>query len=83
LAATGQGIDTQVADRLLLHPQLVLLPSLGLGYHLGDQISAQPHLSGLTLTAAWASLGWTGRVVHKWPAHAFADLERFLPGWPR
>jgi hypothetical protein len=41
----------------LLHPQLVLLPLLRLGHHLGDQIAAEPHLPRLPPTAAGAILG--------------------------
>jgi hypothetical protein len=39
--------DLGVVDRLALHLQLVSLPGLGLGHHLGDHISAQPHQNHL------------------------------------
>jgi hypothetical protein len=52
----GHSIEVLVADRRLLHPQLVLLASLRPGHHLGDQIAAPPHLPGLTPTAAEAIL---------------------------
>ena len=52
----GHGIDILVADRLLLHPQLVSMPSLGLGHHLGDEVAAQPHLPRVTPAAAGAIL---------------------------
>jgi hypothetical protein len=44
------------------------LAGLGLGHHLGDQVPAQPHLPGLPLPAARATVGWAGGLVHKGPA---------------
>src|SRR5215216_4756183 len=74
------GIDLGIGNRLTLDPDLVALPSLRLGHHLGDQIPTQPHLTRLAPTGASATLWPSWRLVYEWPAHPLAHRRPVLPG---
>jgi hypothetical protein len=52
----AMSVDLGVGNRLAVDPDLVALPSLGLGHHLGDQILTQPHLPRLAPTGTSATL---------------------------
>src|SRR5215207_1358106 len=77
----GHGVDLVVVDRLTLHPDLMPLPALGLGHHLGHQVAAQPHLPRLSPTGPRATLRGTRCLVHKRLAHALASRKRVLGSW--
>src|SRR5215211_3642600 len=77
----GRAGDLGLVDRFALHPQLMPLPCLGLGHHLGDQVPAQPHLPRLPATAgARATIRWTRRLIHQRPAHPLAHSDAILGG---
>src|SRR5512132_2548598 len=73
------GVDLGIGNRLALDSHLVALPSLGIGHHLGDQISTQPHLTRLALTGASATLWPSWRLVHEWPAHPLPHGQQVMP----
>src|SRR4029453_8987315 len=73
------GIDLGVGNRPTFDPDLVALPSLRLGHHLGDQIPTQPHLTRQAPTGASATL-WPWRLVHERLAHPLAHWQPVLPG---
>jgi hypothetical protein len=77
--ARKRGVDLGVGHRLALDPDLVALPSLGLGHHLGDQIPTQPHLPRLAPMGASATRWPSWRLVHERLAHPLAHRQPVLP----
>src|SRR5215211_7834344 len=78
----GHGVDLVGADRLPLHPDLMALPGLSLGHHLGHQVPAQPHLPGLSPTGPCARPRRTRGLVHERCAHPLTNRTRILPSGP-